>query len=200
MFKIYLSILHVLAFYQYVYLHCQKRASDPSTDGYEPPCGCWELNSRPLEKQTVPMSPISRSHKIILKTELAVAGHDLGEVLWPPKEASPSSGRLALSLPLSSEPEAVSIPLLTRLSLIFLGRGTQCGEGMGLWIHSCWPVLWLWTLPQCPSVSLSSVEITAHSTSLVMVKPWLGKQPATISVLHKPLLLHQSWVSASLEP
>jgi hypothetical protein len=24
----------------------QKRASDPITDGYEPPCGCWELNSR----------------------------------------------------------------------------------------------------------------------------------------------------------
>jgi hypothetical protein len=29
----------------------QKRASDPITDGYEPPCGCWELNSGPLEEQ-----------------------------------------------------------------------------------------------------------------------------------------------------
>jgi hypothetical protein len=29
----------------------QKRASDPITDGCEPPCGCWELNSGPLEEQ-----------------------------------------------------------------------------------------------------------------------------------------------------
>jgi hypothetical protein len=40
-------------------LHClclqshQKRASDPITDGCEPPCGCWELNSVPLEEQSV---------------------------------------------------------------------------------------------------------------------------------------------------
>ena len=31
---------------------CQKRASDPIIDGCEPPCGCWELNSGPLEKQS----------------------------------------------------------------------------------------------------------------------------------------------------
>jgi len=31
----------------------QKRASDPITDGCEPPCGCWELNSGPLEERPV---------------------------------------------------------------------------------------------------------------------------------------------------
>ena len=31
----------------------QKRAPDPITDGCEPPCGCWELNSGPLEEQSV---------------------------------------------------------------------------------------------------------------------------------------------------
>jgi len=31
----------------------QKRASDPITDGCEPPCGCWELNSGPLEEQSM---------------------------------------------------------------------------------------------------------------------------------------------------
>jgi hypothetical protein len=31
----------------------QKRASDPITDGCEPPCGCWELNSGHLEEQSV---------------------------------------------------------------------------------------------------------------------------------------------------
>jgi hypothetical protein len=32
---------------------CQKRAPDPITDGCEPPCGCWVLNSGPLEEQSV---------------------------------------------------------------------------------------------------------------------------------------------------
>ena len=31
----------------------QKRASDPITDGCEPPCGCWELNLGHLEEQSV---------------------------------------------------------------------------------------------------------------------------------------------------
>lgn len=31
----------------------QKRALDPITDGHEPPCGCWELDSRSLEEQPV---------------------------------------------------------------------------------------------------------------------------------------------------
>jgi hypothetical protein len=39
-------------------LHCcclqthHKRALDPITDSCESPCGCWELNSEPLEKQS----------------------------------------------------------------------------------------------------------------------------------------------------
>jgi hypothetical protein len=42
-----------------IWVHCsylqthQKRASDPITDGCEPPCGCWDLNSGPLEEQSV---------------------------------------------------------------------------------------------------------------------------------------------------
>ena len=31
----------------------QKRAPDLIIDGCEPPCGCWELNSGPLEEQVV---------------------------------------------------------------------------------------------------------------------------------------------------
>jgi hypothetical protein len=31
----------------------QKRASDPITDGYEPPCGFLDLNSGPSEEQSV---------------------------------------------------------------------------------------------------------------------------------------------------
>jgi hypothetical protein len=31
----------------------EKSAADPVTDGCEPPCDCWELNSGPLEEQPV---------------------------------------------------------------------------------------------------------------------------------------------------
>jgi len=48
-----------LRFILFIWIHClclqapQKRASDPITDGCEPPCSCWELNSGPLEEQSV---------------------------------------------------------------------------------------------------------------------------------------------------
>jgi len=31
----------------------QKRASDSITDGCEPPCGCWDLNSGPSQEQSL---------------------------------------------------------------------------------------------------------------------------------------------------
>ena len=36
-----------------MYAADQKRAPDLITDGCEPPCGCWELNSGPLEEQVM---------------------------------------------------------------------------------------------------------------------------------------------------
>jgi hypothetical protein len=45
-------------FIYYKYVHCsclqthQKRESDLVTDGCEPPCGCWDLNSGPSEEQS----------------------------------------------------------------------------------------------------------------------------------------------------
>jgi hypothetical protein len=41
----------------HVHIHAsQKRASDPFIDGCEPPCGYWELNSGPVEEQSVPLT------------------------------------------------------------------------------------------------------------------------------------------------
>ena len=37
--------------YMSTYQTHQKRASDPVTDGCEPPRGCWELDSGPQEEQ-----------------------------------------------------------------------------------------------------------------------------------------------------
>jgi hypothetical protein len=46
--KIYLFI--ICKYTVAVFRH-QKRESDLVTDGCEPPCGCWDLNSGPLEEQ-----------------------------------------------------------------------------------------------------------------------------------------------------
>jgi hypothetical protein len=44
----------LICLFKYCFLQThQKRASDPISDGCEPPCGCWELNSGPLEEQPV---------------------------------------------------------------------------------------------------------------------------------------------------
>ena len=39
-----------------------ERALDPITDGCEPPCGWWDLNSEPLEEQSVLLT-IEPSHR-----------------------------------------------------------------------------------------------------------------------------------------
>ena len=47
---------------------CPKRVSDFPIDGYEPPCGCWELNPGPLEEQPVLLTaePSHQSPKLSL--------------------------------------------------------------------------------------------------------------------------------------
>jgi hypothetical protein len=47
--KIYLFII---CKYTSCFQTLQKRESDLVTDGCEPPCGCWDLNSGPLEEQS----------------------------------------------------------------------------------------------------------------------------------------------------
>jgi hypothetical protein len=70
-------------------VHCscpqilQKRASDFVTDGCEPPCGCWDLNSGPSEEQSALLTtepscqplpgisihiPLYKGHPLILLT------------------------------------------------------------------------------------------------------------------------------------
>jgi hypothetical protein len=50
--KIYLFVLCMCVYCISIQTH-QKKALDTITDGCKPPCGCWGLNSRPLEKQPV---------------------------------------------------------------------------------------------------------------------------------------------------
>jgi hypothetical protein len=47
-----LFIYYMWAHFSSLQTH-QKRALDPITNGCELPCGCWELNSGPLEEQPV---------------------------------------------------------------------------------------------------------------------------------------------------
>jgi hypothetical protein len=48
-------LLDIFFIYYYKYTVAvqthQKRASDLITDGCEPPCGCWDLNSGPQEEE-----------------------------------------------------------------------------------------------------------------------------------------------------
>ena len=52
-FFIYLFIYYVYNILSACMPAGQKRAPDLITDGCEPPCGCWELNSGPLEEQAM---------------------------------------------------------------------------------------------------------------------------------------------------
>jgi hypothetical protein len=52
--KVYL--FHVCEYIVAVFRH-QKRVLDPISDDCEPPCGCWELNSGPLDKQSALLLP-----------------------------------------------------------------------------------------------------------------------------------------------
>jgi hypothetical protein len=45
--------MKIFNYFMYTAAMHQKRASDPIKDGCKPPCGCWELNSGPLEDQSV---------------------------------------------------------------------------------------------------------------------------------------------------
>jgi hypothetical protein len=52
-------LIYLFLYILFIIIHCsclqthQKRASDLITDGCESPCGCWDLNSGPLEEQSV---------------------------------------------------------------------------------------------------------------------------------------------------
>ena len=69
------NVLHSVfkrIFYVYEFCSCpqthQKRASDPTTDGHEPLCGCWKLNSGPLKEQSVLLtSELSLQSSLFLK-------------------------------------------------------------------------------------------------------------------------------------
>jgi hypothetical protein len=46
--------MYLFNVYEYtVVIFSHTRRGGSSTDGCEPPCGCWELNLGPLEEQSV---------------------------------------------------------------------------------------------------------------------------------------------------
>jgi hypothetical protein len=52
-----------------------KRASDLITDGCEPPCGCWDLNLRPLEEQSVLLTAEPSLHPSLELLLTGFSGH-----------------------------------------------------------------------------------------------------------------------------
>jgi hypothetical protein len=55
LFFLFLFLFFFFKFYSYKYTVAIFRPTrlDPFMDGCEPPCGCWELNSGPLEEPSV---------------------------------------------------------------------------------------------------------------------------------------------------
>jgi hypothetical protein len=54
LFKIFFKFYFIYLFLMYGCSVCVYTClPDPSVDGHEPPCGCWDLNSGPLEEQSV---------------------------------------------------------------------------------------------------------------------------------------------------
>ena len=47
------SLLFLSCLFIYLFYVCEYTVTDSITDGCEPPCGFWELNSGPLEEQSV---------------------------------------------------------------------------------------------------------------------------------------------------
>jgi hypothetical protein len=71
-FKRFIYLFHVCGYTVTVFRHTRRGHQIPLTDGCELPCGCWELNSRPLEEQPVfltaksslqPLNIIKRTRK-----------------------------------------------------------------------------------------------------------------------------------------
>ena len=60
----------------------QKRAPDLITDGCEPPCSCWELNSGPLEEQTTPEPSLQPWALADLSLGLGVKAYSLVLSFW----------------------------------------------------------------------------------------------------------------------
>jgi hypothetical protein len=83
----------------------QKRTPDLIIDGCEPPCGCWELNSGPLEEQPVlltsepsfqsPFSALKQSQEedldLVSKLTLVIWREGTVETKRPKMKAHPHS-------------------------------------------------------------------------------------------------------------
>jgi hypothetical protein len=50
---LFIYLFHVCEYTVAVFRHTRRGHWIPTTDGCEPSCGCWELNSGPLEEQSV---------------------------------------------------------------------------------------------------------------------------------------------------
>jgi hypothetical protein len=59
----------------------QKRASDLIMDGCEPPCGCWNLNSGPLEEQSVLLTAEPFLYGDVFMSIMVSLG--VGSILYP---------------------------------------------------------------------------------------------------------------------
>ena len=64
-------------------LSLSLETSDPITDGCEPPCGHWELNSRPLDEQSVLLTTEPSCQPLDLFNNSLVLKNVVNQVILP---------------------------------------------------------------------------------------------------------------------
>jgi hypothetical protein len=62
----------------------QKKESDLITDSCEPPCGCWDLNSGPLEEQSALLNTEPSHQPVVCNLRLKFSYHVLEYGSWDP--------------------------------------------------------------------------------------------------------------------
>ena len=84
--------------------HCscpqKHQKEDPITDGFKPPCGCWELNSGPLEEQSVFLNTKLSLQSLIdcLDFVFFLFVLELAIARWPQTQRSPVFASQVLGL------------------------------------------------------------------------------------------------------
>jgi hypothetical protein len=114
----------------------QKRASDPITDGCEQPCGCWQLNSRSLDKQSLLLAtePSLQPYPFFFFFNFRLSHAQIMWLLWT-KRWTPQKFTLRI-------PDLQHVPARAKVStpfkpVIFSALKTACSAWM-VSIHHLW--------------------------------------------------------------
>lgn len=154
-----------------------------ATDGYEPSCGCWELNSEPLKEQLMLLAVLSHLSDFLWVSEPSLQA-PTDEFLKHKKAVISYMDRMQVGHVGTTEhkPYIWSILYMVYLRLLFLDP-----VGLALWLKLATKSLCSLTWPQTLGTSPSSaswmlglwdmshhIRWTSQSTSSAQIRSRLG--------------------------